>query len=169
VRVRGPILQLPDDPHYIGTWLVGPQRVEVAADTEIDQSAGPVGLGVWVEVVGTQTNHDPVQAQSIKVLARAEGTPRVTRTPEPGRTPRPTMTPMPHGIEFEGLIESRPQTPNGLWRIAGRDVMVTSQTEIEEDRGRAVVGATVKVEGWQSNSGPIVAREIKVIVPAPTS
>ncbi len=178
VRFRGPILYLPNDPNFIGTWLVGTQRVVVTSSTEIDQTEGAVRLGAWVEVVGTQKNHDPVQALRIKVLARPEvpptitrtprptPTPRPTRTPTPTRTPRPTVTPVMQKVEFEGRIESRPRERIGLWRIAGRDVMVTMQTEIDQSHGPAEVGAWVKVEGWQvTNTGPVMAREIKVKAP----
>jgi hypothetical protein len=69
-------------------------------------------------------------------------------------------------VEFEGRIESRPQQRIGLWRIAGRDVMVTMQTEIDQSYGPAEVGAWVKVEGWQvANTGPVMARKIKVKAP----
>ncbi|MCC7354578.1 MAG: hypothetical protein IT330_12595 [Anaerolineae bacterium] len=185
VRFRGPILHLPDAPNFIGTWLVGMQRVVVTRDTEIDQTEGAVRLGAWVEVVGTQKDHDPVHALRIKVLPRPEITPTMTRTPHPTRTPtpthdpslptrtptptrtpRPTMTAVVQRVEFEGRIESRPPERNGLWRIAGRDVMVTAQTEIDQSHGPAVVGAWVKVEGWQvTNTGPVMARKIKVKAP----
>lgn len=167
VRFKGPIVRLPDDLDYLGIWIVGGQQVEVTAETEIDTEHGEIALGVWVEVMGvhqisTDSARRLVLAHEIEVLER----PHPRRTPEPTGTPEPEETDDPDGrleVEFEGQIESRPSTRNGLWRIVGHDVEVTEATKIKEKDGPAVVGAYVKVEGWQAlGGGPVMAKKIEV-------
>ena len=66
-------------------------------------------------------------------------------------------------IEFKGVVEALPATgPVGAWRVGGRDVWVTEQTEIDRE-GRALApGLRVEVEGVTRSDGWIVAEEIEV-------
>jgi hypothetical protein len=50
--------------------------------------------------------------------------------------------------KFYGVIESMPRSGwKGIWIVNGREILVTSQTKIEEKYGNAEVGAYVEVEG----------------------
>jgi len=94
-----------------------------------------------------------------------------TETPEPTVTPSPTGTPLPPinvRIKFEGIIQSidNSQTP-AVWVINGLTVLVTPDTEIDEEHGPAQVGAWVKVKAHlepasDGTSYVIVADEIEV-------
>ncbi|MCC7354255.1 MAG: hypothetical protein IT330_10900 [Anaerolineae bacterium] len=116
------------------------------------------------EATGTPDDDDDDETRTPEpsLTPRMTRTPEATQTREPTRTPTPTSTRMMNEVRFEGLIESRPAERNGLWVIAGRQVEVTAATEIDEEDGPAVVGARVKVEGWQNGSGPVLARKIEV-------
>jgi uncharacterized protein (TIGR03437 family) len=67
-------------------------------------------------------------------------------------------------FEFRGVIESLPDTTGfiGDWMVSGRTVTVTADTEIEQDDGQVVVGATVKVEGIVQTDGSVMAQQIEV-------
>jgi hypothetical protein len=51
----------------IGDWVVGGTTVQVSSATEIDESKGPVAVGVRVEVRGTSRADGSVEAEQIKV------------------------------------------------------------------------------------------------------
>jgi subtilisin family serine protease len=64
---------------------------------------------------------------------------------------------------FQGQIESLPA--GGLigdWQIAGRTVHVSLSTEIRQDKGPAVVGAQVKVDGTLQPDGSVTASRVEV-------
>ncbi len=67
-------------------------------------------------------------------------------------------------FEFRGVIESLPSTAGfiGDWMVSGRKVSVTADTEIEQEDGQVVVGATVEVEGLVQTDGSVIAQEIEV-------
>lgn len=70
--------------------------------------------------------------------------------------PRPPVT-------LTGLIEQLPpQGLNGHWVVDGQHVSVSRNTLIDQRNGLAVVGAEVRVNGWQDGEA-VVAREIVVI------
>lgn len=68
-------------------------------------------------------------------------------------------------VKFVGTIESLPSSGSllGDWRVAGKTVRVTSSTEIEQERGQAVVGAEVEVEAIPQSDGSFLATEVKVV------
>lgn len=64
--------------------------------------------------------------------------------------------------EFYGVIDALPQNSlDGIWRVNGRQIVVSNRTEIKEKRGRIEVGAYVKVEGYPSGNN-FSAEEIEV-------
>ena len=64
--------------------------------------------------------------------------------------------------EFTGIVEARPATDVGVWRIAGQNVVVTVETEIDR-HGQAIgTGTRVDVEGTAQPDGSILAKEIEV-------
>jgi len=50
-----------------------------------------------------------------------------------------------------GTVQQMPSGRTGTWTVNGREVIVTGETRIKEEYGRAVNGAYVEVEG--NNSG----------------
>jgi hypothetical protein len=66
-------------------------------------------------------------------------------------------------LKFTGSVESMPSSGRvGDYKIAGRTVHVTNSTLIEEEDGRLVLGAIVKVEGRPLADGSVDAKEIEV-------
>ncbi len=56
-----------------------------------------------------------------------------------------------NSAKFYGVVESMPEMGyEGVWIVDGRRVLVTKQTYIEEEYGRATVGAYVEVKGTYS-------------------
>jgi hypothetical protein len=49
--------------------------------------------------------------------------------------------------KYYGIIEAMPAGYTGTWTVNGRSIEVGSQTKIEEEYGRAAVGAYVEVKG----------------------
>ena len=64
--------------------------------------------------------------------------------------------------EFTGLVEARPVTDVGVWRIAGQNVVVTVETEIDHNGQALGPGTRVEVEGTAQPDGSILAKEIEV-------
>ena len=67
-------------------------------------------------------------------------------------------------FEFRGVIEALPNTAGfiGDWTVSGRKVHVSATTKINQDDGKVMVGATVKVEGVVQTDNSVMAREIEV-------
>jgi hypothetical protein len=66
-------------------------------------------------------------------------------------------------VKLTGTIQSLPSSGlTGNWVVSGTTVRVTNATRIEQEDGRAVVGAIVKVEGRRLSDGSIDATEIEV-------
>jgi hypothetical protein len=64
--------------------------------------------------------------------------------------------------EFTGVVEARPVTDVGVWRIAGQNVVVTVETEIDHNGQTLGPGTRVEVEGTAQPDGSILAKEIEV-------
>jgi hypothetical protein len=66
-------------------------------------------------------------------------------------------------MKFTGFIESLPSSGLiGNWVVSGTTVRVTSGTRVEQEDGRAVVGAVVKVEGARRSDGSVDATQVEV-------
>lgn len=49
---------------------------------------------------------------------------------------------------FYGVIEYMPEGgPEGMWTVNDREILVTGETRIEEEFGKAEIGAYVEIEG----------------------
>ena len=142
-EVIGPIVSLPSTEGFIGQWQVGRSKVNVTAETKIDQSRGRVAIGAIVEVEGIKQNDGSINATKIEV-----------KFPPPSGLP----------IKFSGKIEELPSTPGrvGDWKVAGKVIHVSAMTKIEEDRGQVAVGVFVEIEGLIQLDGSINALEIEV-------
>jgi hypothetical protein len=63
--------------------------------------------------------------------------------------------------KYYGIVEAMPSGYTGTWTVNGRSVEVGSQTKIEEEYGRAAVGAYVEVKG-RTNGQVFQAYELEV-------
>lgn len=53
-----------------------------------------------------------------------------------------------YNAKYYGVIESMPENSiEGIWIVNDREILVTKDTKIEEEYGKAAVGAYVEVEG----------------------
>lgn len=167
-------------------WVVKGQGVALSNETTVE---GTPGVGATVEVEGIRQPDGTLLAVEIRVrgiprggdeekrpgrtptpaftptplpLSTATSTPKKraptpTSTPKPASTPKPTRTPTPTLVRFEGVVESI----EGLaWRIAGREVTVSAQTEIE---GLPLAGSRVKVGGVLKEDGTVMATKIVML------
>jgi hypothetical protein len=141
IEFRGTIESLPDR-GLIGLWIVSARRVHVTESTEINQEQGPPRIGAFVEVHGFVRGDRAIVATRIEVKSR----------PDDGRR-----------VEFRGIIESLPdQGLIGVWVVSSHRVHVTEETRINQEHGRARVGAFVEVHGFLRDDQAIVAIQIEV-------
>ena len=142
--ITGPIESLPDGT-FIGTWMVGGQKVIVLTTTRLDQEHGGFIVGAIVEVDGTPSP-DGLVASKIE-------TKKSSGAPEPEDD----------ALKIEGLIEELPAGGGliGTWKVAGVSVEVTADTKLEDDGGPFVVGAPVEVKGFPLPGGGVQATKIE--------
>lgn len=145
IKFTGLVVSLPPS-DLIGQWVVAGRTVSVTANTQINQDAGPVAVGVLVKVEGYRLADGTVRAQEIEVKDRGND------LPDDGE------------IHVVGVVEARPVDTNlGSWIIAGRGVEVTTATLFDEGVGPAALGARVKVEGMEQADGTLLASRIKTL------
>lgn len=127
-KLYGIVESMPAQGHA-GEWVIGGTKVQVSRDTYIKEKRGRAAVGAYVEVKGQQSG-DSFTAYKIEV----EGSSDTAQSPYPGK--------------FYGTVESMPDTGrDGIWVINGRDILVTANTRIEEEYGKAAPGAFVEVKG----------------------
>lgn len=141
IELMGFVLQLPEG-GLVGDWKVNDVTVHVTADTTIDQTQGRVAVGALVKVRGTHAEDRTVNATRIEVVA----------------------TPGSRG-ELVGIVRALPEGGLiGVWTVNMTTVHVTDRTEIDQERGRVVVGAIVRAKGERQADGSLNAMDIEVIV-----
>ncbi|MCE5309526.1 MAG: DUF5666 domain-containing protein [Acidobacteriales bacterium] len=71
-------------------------------------------------------------------------------------------------LVFQGAVEVLPQVQQnqpasliGTWTVSGRSVIVTANTEIDQDRGPVAVGSCVMVMGTENPDKSVAASEIR--------
>ena len=57
-----------------------------------------------------------------------------------------------YGQKHRGVIVERPKDRIGIWNITGERVAVTKDTTIDEEQGKAEVGAFVEATGKQQGN-----------------
>jgi hypothetical protein len=144
VDFKGTITNLPSTTGFIGDWTVGGKTVHVTSTTRIDQEEGPVVVGAFISVEGTQRADGSIDAAKIEILSNPGG--------EDGHA------------ELEGTIQSLPNTTGfiGDWMVGGHTVHVTTATVIDTEHGQVAVGAQVDVKGNLEPNGSIDATRIEV-------
>lgn len=63
--------------------------------------------------------------------------------------------------KFYGTVTKMPESGKGMWIVNNREVIVTQDTFIEEEHGRAVAGAYVEVKGSHTDN-TFTAHKIEV-------
>ncbi len=157
----------------LGAWRVSGREVIVTERTFIKEEYGRIGIGAQVEVKG---GGSPFMAYEVEVKSGGRamtGPPPGTMmgpppVPPPAIVGAPPVNPplpppaMPSAalIPFSGPVEAMP--PNGLfgmWKIGGKEVVVTDSTLIKQQNGRLAPGAQVEVKG---GGIPFIAHELEV-------
>ncbi|WP_417914566.1 DUF5666 domain-containing protein [Candidatus Electronema sp. JM] len=158
-----------------GTWRVNGREVVVTERTFIKEEYGRLGIGAQVEVKG---GGNPFMAYEVEV----KGSGRAMMGPPPAGFSRPMPPPVIGGgvpanppmsppasampgaalIPFSGSVEAMPQGSLlfGMWKIGGKDVVITDRTIIKQQNGQLALGAQVEVKG--SGGIPFIAHEIEV-------
>ncbi len=144
IEFTGVVEALPDG-GLIGLWTVSGQSVNVTEETSIDETHGPVALGVTVEVEGYAGEGGVVDATKIKVEEEGEE--------------------YDEGPDFVGDVEALPDTPDliGEWLIEGRTVVVSAETELLPDLQSFAEGSRVKVWADPLEDGTWAATRIAVL------
>ena len=131
-KFYGTVEQMPSN--RIGTWIVDGRTVEVTPQTRIEEEYGRAGVGSYVEIKG-YTDGKVFRAQEMEVKRAGSG--KGDDSYRNGTSYE----------EFYGTITAKPPGGIGTWKIDGREVLVDERTRIEEEYGRAEVGARVEVKG----------------------
>jgi hypothetical protein len=127
-----------------GIWIVAGREVLISKDTLIEEKYGKAAVGAYVEVKGSSTGK-AITAYEIEVKRDENYQPKAS-----------------YNSKFYGTIERMPEKgPDGIWIVAGREILVTKDTLIEEKNSKAAVGAYVKVKGARAGK-TITAYEIEV-------
>ena len=119
-------------------WTVAGQTVEIVAG--LTSIAGPAAVGNSASVSALRLG-DRLLARSITVQALAVED------------------------EFDGMIN---RVSGDGWTINGRRVARNGATQVDESRGRAVIGARVRVRGVAQADGSILATNVTVLAAANT-
>jgi uncharacterized protein (TIGR03437 family) len=149
VRYVGVIETLPTTTTKAGNWTVSKRTIVVSDKTEINEEKGKAVVGAHVLVVGNLRTDGVIEAIEIVVK---------------------TDSPVPAFFSFTGKIVSLPDgmAKPGAWKVGERVVHVTDKTRIHQERGRAIVDATVEVKGTLRADGSVDATSIEVKPAAPT-
>ncbi|CAK8722441.1 MAG: hypothetical protein D3917_15155 [Candidatus Electrothrix sp. AX5] len=143
-KLYGVIEKMPEN-GLNGTWIINGKTVVVSDRTRIKEKYDRAALGRYVEVEGVR-NGDSITAYEIEVERNRENRSDDRRS----------------SAKFYGTVETLPQAGfNGVWKIDGREVVVTRNTRIKEEYSRLAVGSIVEVEGRLSGN-TFTAYEIEV-------
>jgi hypothetical protein len=139
-------------------WVVGGARLEVPRGTPIDDG---IRLGARALVSVRVDDEGQWIARRISLIGPLPPPP--TATPRPSSTPEPLFTEdneqqeeEGEEIELDGALES---IGGSSWVVAGRQVLIGSDTEIE---GHPDVGDRLRVWGVLQAGGVILAERIRI-------
>lgn len=125
IRFFGVVQKIPQE-GQIGTWVVDGSNVLVSETTAI---TGEPTVGSFVELDGSWlVRNNTFKAYDLKVLNQVD--------------------PLSTG-ELTGTVEDMPTVnwPYGIWIIESRKVNVQKGLELNEQKGKAKIGATVAIKG----------------------
>ncbi len=148
VKFMGVVEALPTTANKVGEWTVSKRKVVVSDKTKINEEKKKAAVGAHVQVTGNLRSDGVIEAIEIEVKADPV---------------------VPTFFSFTGKIVTLPVTTAtnadnkiGDWKVGERTVHVTDKTRINQERGRAVVGATVEVKGTLRADGSVDATVIEV-------
>lgn len=126
-----------------GEWLVSGIRLAVDnAEPDTTLISGAPAVGLLAQAAAELQADDTLAARSLRVMWSDRRAPVVA--------------------DLEGKIESLPVYGlRGAWIVRGETVLVMPNAAIHQEKGLAVVGATVHVRGWQAHD-VVIALEITV-------
>ena len=149
VEINGVVQAMPAS-GLVGSWTIAGRSVVTDAATVIKQQIAPIAVGAVVEAKGSDQGGGVTLATVIEVK---QGVP-------PGGTAPPP--PVGAAAEIVGLIEALPASGLfGTWRVAGRDVIVTSSTVFDDLYRGFAVGVAVEAKGTGDAAGALVASRIE--------
>ncbi len=143
VKFMGVVEVLPTTANKVGDWTVSRRKVVVSDKTKINEDKKKAVVGAFVQVTGNLRSDGVIEAIEIEVKADPV---------------------VPAFFSFTGKIVTLPDAANrvGDWKVGERTVHVTDKTKLNQERGRAVVGATVEVKGTLRADGSVDATVIEV-------
>lgn len=113
------------------------------------------GLTAYTAKLGGQIRHTELRSGSVPSLSDSAYTPEI-------KDDKHSQSNKSYNIKFYGIVESMPERGyEGVWVIEGKGVLVTKNTFIEEEHGKASVGTYIKVKGNRTGEN-ITAYEIEV-------
>lgn len=143
VEFEGPIDDLPEDPDFLGTWVVDGISVTVTADTELEGAEPAVGLIAEVEgyeedgsIIATKIKVEEPEYEEMEFEATLVST---------------------DVLPSEWVFDTEPMSETGEISVT-----VTSSTTINTDKGPLEIGCWVEVEALKLLDGTLVAIRIKV-------
>ncbi|MCI5123595.1 MAG: hypothetical protein D3925_03745 [Candidatus Electrothrix sp. AR5] len=144
-EIYGMIEKMPEN-GFNGMWIINGNNVLVSDRTRIKEKHGRAVIGRYVEAEGVR-NGDSFTAYKIEVERSRESR-------SDGRR---------GSSKFYGTVEALPRTGlNGVWRIDGREVVVTRNTRIKEKYDSLRIGCSVKVKGrFSGNTFTVDKIEVK--------
>ncbi|MBL8166522.1 MAG: hypothetical protein JNJ50_00115 [Acidobacteria bacterium] len=142
-KYSGKIEELPSTPGRVGDWKVSGKVIHVSAATKIEQERGPVAVGAMVIIEGLLQTDGSINALEIEVLPDVSNGLR---------------------FRFTGRVEKLPEasTRVGDWVVSGRLVKVTATTQLKQDKGQAMIGSLVEVDGLLQNDRSVIANSVEV-------
>ena len=145
LHVFGLVESLPAGTPPLGDWTVSGKTVRVGTTTLLSAEGGVFAVGAYVEAEGAAAPDGALLASKVELR----------RTAAPAETARSSV---------RGPVELLASTPGwvGDWRVAGRAVVVTGTTAIDQERGTLALGALVEVHGTARPDGSLLASRVEV-------
>ncbi len=148
-RVSGVDVTVAGSTHIVGTPQVG-RLADVHGAMSVEEPASE-------EVEDQVAEDDESEAPAVAFVAKlvvVRGTPNLPKEERQREKEKKHST-----VRVEGVIESM---ADGAWIISGQTVQVSGATRIDEKKGAAEVGASVRVLAELDEEGNLVALEITV-------
>ena len=127
----------------MGDWLVSGRMVQVNSATVIDQHRGPATLGSCLEITGAPGFTNAILATRIEVTSGNGGC----------RSGSETMD-----VDFRGVVQSM---NTNTWTVSGRNLLITSATQILPNGRRTEIGDCVNVSGFLRSDGMVTASRVQ--------
>lgn len=138
VEFRGRVTALPNDPNWLGQWVVGPYTITVDGSTELDTRRGLPAIGAIAEVKAYRQPDNSLLAARVKIEDEGE---------------------FQNEAEFKGTISNLTGSGPYSMTVAGHSVTTDAQTVID---GALANGLFVEVSGSVQANGTVLAARIHI-------